>query len=247
MKKIVLPFAVVVLSLSAFAGTACKNCGVSEGNVIYQCDNGHINCSKCMKKVPLSFDYVTGIGNCRRCGAKIERDSMIVDNRSGDEQDEPRRPRRQQRDRQYQSEDSNQPQQSSGEKIYTSVDAEIILDIMKKQGYEVQLDKDCDIEWDINGVKCRIIFDDGRKKQSNFFFACTFSIDPSSAANAIVKCNEYNRKAKFGTCYVGKKNNSVTYQLTLNLRGGVTEARIIDFFDDCKQLLGHWRKSIFGK
>lgn len=248
MNRCFLTVASVVLSLSAFAGTACKNCGISDGNAIYRCGRnisssgirecGGIFCSKC--------------GACPKCGNRHDWNfcETLVDNRSQqqrEKEDDPWGLRKVFSGESTENTEQKSESTSDNKKIYTLADAATILNLMKKHGYEVKLDKDFDIKWNIDGVNCYIVFDDGRKFQSSFFFICSFSIDPNYAANTIVKCNEYNRTTKFGKTYVSKKNDSVIFKLMLNLRGGVTEERLIDFFDDCKQFSGHWKKKMFGK
>lgn len=264
------------LAATAMAGVQCKNCGVATDNVIYRCRDGHIVCSKCMDDVHpvlgsggtfgmLAFgSSAKMIGLCphvnasdEKCGSPIFANSKIVaDNRDSDEVAENRR----RRVRPEQDADSEgmtleekierhfSPEEgSTGDKIYSSVDAETILELMKKQGYNVRLDKDYDIKWNIDGIKCFIFFRDGKKRQSYFYFSCNFLIDKQSVPRMILACNEYNRKKVFGTCYINEKRDKVTYHLPLNLRKGVTEARIIDFFGNCEKNLKSWRKEIFAE
>lgn len=208
------------LAATAMAGVQCKNCGVATDNVIYRCRDGHIVCSKCMDDVHpvlgsggtfgmLAFgSSAKMIGLCshvnasdEKCGSPIFANSKIVaDNRDPDDVAENRRRRVRSAPDDAELEEitlEEQPRrqtssdnESVGDKIYSSVDAETILELMKNQGYNVRLDKDYDIKWNIDGIKCFIFFRDGKKRQSYFYFSCYFSIDKQSVPRMILACNE---------------------------------------------------------
>lgn len=132
-----------------------------------------------------------------------------------------------------------------GQEIYSKIDARTLLGIMRDEGYSVSLDKDADIIWKKDGVRSCILFSDGNKEQTNFYFLCSFKIDQEKIAKALAICNEYNKTKRFGKSYVRK--DAVVFNLPLNLRNGVTKSRIIDYLDDCQTFFKSWKKEVVDK
>ena len=83
-----------------------------------------------------------------------------------------------------------------GQEIYSKMDARTLLRIMRDEGYSVSLDKDADIIWKKDGVESLILFSDGNKEETNFYFRCSFSIEQDKVAQAIVNSNEFNKRTK---------------------------------------------------
>lgn len=133
----------------------------------------------------------------------------------------------------------------NGQEIYSKMNARTLLNIMRSEGYAVTLDKDADILWKKDGVRSNIIFSNGKEDQTNFYFVCSYTIKTDKIANAIVISNEFNKGTRFGKSYVNK--DSVVFQLTLNLRNGVTKERIIDYLDDCQSFFRDWKKKVVDK
>lgn len=131
------------------------------------------------------------------------------------------------------------------QEIYSRMNSRTLLRLMRNEGYSVSLDNEADINWKKDGVKFNIIFHDGNKEETNFYFRCSYEIDENKIANALFHSNEFNINKKFGKSYVLKK--SVVFTMTLNLRGGVTKARIIDFLDDCLVVVKVWKKDVVDK
>ena len=133
----------------------------------------------------------------------------------------------------------------NGQEIYSKMNARTLLNIMSSEGYAVTLDKNADILWKKDGVRSKIIFSNGKEDQTNFYFVCTYAIKTDKVANAIVISNEFNKGTRFGKSYVIE--NAVVFQLTLNLRNGVTKERIIDYCDDCQSFVRGWKKEVVDK
>ena len=131
------------------------------------------------------------------------------------------------------------------QEIYSKMDARTLLGIMRDEGYSVSLDKDADIIWKKDGVRSCILFSDGNKEQTNFYFLCSFKIDQDKVAKALAISNEFNKSKRFGKSYVRK--DAVVFNLPLNLRDGVTKRRIIDYLDDCQRVFNIWKKEVLDK
>lgn len=135
--------------------------------------------------------------------------------------------------------------------IYSSVSASTVANLMRKEGYSVSIDNDGDIKWQLNGYKSFLLFKDGKQNNNtNFYFYTGFGIEEDDFADALILCNEYNKTQKFGKSFVEQRNDGsylVCYQLTLNISKGVTEARMVDFFDDCRVFMKTWKEKVADK
>ena len=134
--------------------------------------------------------------------------------------------------------------------IYSSVSAQTVVNLMRREGYNVVNDNGL-IKWKIDGYNTFISFSDGNKyDNTNFVFRINFDIDEDDIANALILSNEFHKKWKFGKSYVDQRNDGsylVSYELTLNICKGVTEARIVDYFDDCRVFMKTWKEEVADK
>lgn len=135
---------------------------------------------------------------------------------------------------------------SWGAEIYTEIDSSTLMRMMRNEGYSVSLDSDADIVWKKDGIKSYIIFSDGNERCNSIYFRCGFSFDGDKVADAVVQCNEYNSKYRFGKAYVEVKDGkyAVVFQYPFILRGGVTKERIQYFFKECIDFFGDWKKTV---
>ncbi len=135
--------------------------------------------------------------------------------------------------------------------IYSSVSASTVANLMRQNGYSVSIDDEGDINWKLEGFKTFLIFKDGNQNNNtNFYFRINFDIDEDEIADALILSNEYNKTQKFGKSYVDQRSDGsylVSYNLTLNISKGVTEARMVDFFDDCRVFMKTWKEKVVDK
>ena len=138
---------------------------------------------------------------------------------------------------------------ASAAEVYRSLNASQLCSIMRSQGYSAELNKDSDILWKYDGIKCFIYFENGNNKEDRFFFSCTYSFDKNDKklVNALLLSNVFNREKIIGKSFLGKNNDAIILNLPLVLEGGVTRERIIDWLDDCMLLLKVWKGEVVDK
>ncbi len=118
------------------------------------------------------------------------------------------------------------------QEILTSVTHPELLGIMAEEGYAVSLDSDGDILWKLDGYTAFMFISD---TQSALQFFVHFQSDSSN----LEKVNAWNRSKRYSRSYLDEKNNPVL-ELDLDLEGGITHARLLDFLKTCKVSFNVW-------
>jgi hypothetical protein len=117
-----------------------------------------------------------------------------------------------------------------------------IFDIMQKQGYNVELiGIDAAINWTIHGDIVSITIDN--PNQINFY---TFVSHSDVVRKSIYDSNKWNTEYRYSKMYVDRDEN-VVFELDIDLTGGVTEDRIIGYFNKCFISYNAWLKYIYDK
>jgi len=107
---------------------------------------------------------------------------------------------------------------------------------MKQEGYAITMRDDSYVEWRIDGRKSQIfVADDGRSVQFHTAF-----LDTKATLNTV---NDWNQSKKYSRSYLDDDGDP-HLQLDLDLSGGITEARIIDFLATCRQSFERWLKEV---
>ena len=111
-----------------------------------------------------------------------------------------------------------------------------ISETMKQEGYAVTIRDESYVEWRIDGRKSHIfVADDGRSLQFHTAFLDT--------QTTLATVNEWNRSKKYSRSYLDKDGDP-HLELDLDLSGGITEARVIDFLATCRQSFERWVKDV---
>lgn len=111
-----------------------------------------------------------------------------------------------------------------------------ISETMQQEGYAVTVRDDSYIEWRIDGRKSQIfVADDGR----SLLFHTAF-LDTKATLATI---NDWNRSKKYSRSYLDDDADP-HLELDLDLSGGITEARVIDFLATCRQSFERWVKEV---
>jgi len=116
-------------------------------------------------------------------------------------------------------------------KVYDKTSVQEIHEILRSEGYAASIDKDGDIQLKINGRTAYIVVS---KNQESIRFSISFSGNGN-----FEKVNAWNRSYKYAQSYITKKGNPVM-KLGLDLDGGVTRARIVDFLKTCRSSMEKW-------
>lgn len=122
--------------------------------------------------------------------------------------------------------------QEAIERPLTAVTKDEMRAIMEAEGYSVSPDEDGDIVWKVEGFRTLVLVtDDG----ASVMFRSSFG-DGNATMD---KVNDWNRTKRYSRSYLDEENDPVL-ELDLDLAGGVTRARIVDFLKTCRSSYVAW-------
>lgn len=111
-----------------------------------------------------------------------------------------------------------------------------LRDLMRAEGYEASLDKDGDVLWKVDGFKSHIfVSNDGQSIQFHTSF--------SDGSATLKKVNEWNRSKRYSRTYLDDDGDP-HLALDLDMSGGVTIDRLIDFLTTCRVSFDAWCKEV---
>lgn len=119
--------------------------------------------------------------------------------------------------------------------IYNRITVEQLLSIMQSEGFDVRISHGM-ILWQIVEANTFIIVNDDRKSM-------TFYTSFGDSNVNMIRVNEWNRTVKYGCAYLDADGDPCL-RVDLDLTGGVTEARIIDFLSTCGLLFVSWLQDV---
>lgn len=120
-----------------------------------------------------------------------------------------------------------------------------LLKVLKDANYSAELEHEGDIEWRIDGfLSYLLIAMDGRMIgfQTGFH-----GYEVSDFSELSEKMNKWHRIIRFARTYSHRKEDGslrVVLELDLDLTGGVTRDRLVDFLKTCVDIFAHWRREI---
>lgn len=116
--------------------------------------------------------------------------------------------------------------------IITTLTKARLHDLMKAEGYAVSFDEDGDLQWKIEGLRAFLfVASQGTSLQ--------FHIGFSDGNATLEKVNAWNRDMRYSRNYLDDSGDP-HLELDLDLAGGVTQARILDFIKTCQASLQQW-------
>lgn len=105
-------------------------------------------------------------------------------------------------------------------------------DLMKAEGYAVSIDEDGDLLWKIDGLRAfLLVASEGSSLQFHIAF--------SDGNATLEKVNAWNRDMRYSRNYLDESGDP-HLELDLDLAGGVTQARVLDFIMTCQMSLQQW-------
>jgi len=125
--------------------------------------------------------------------------------------------------------------QTSG-RLITKTTAAQIKAIMEKEGYAVTIDSDGDIVWKIDGLRTLMFI---AKDQESLQFHAAFG----DGSATLKKVNTWNKSKRYSRSYLDDEGDP-HLELDLDLVGGVTEARVVDFLTTCRVSYLTWCKEV---
>ncbi|MFC1512225.1 YbjN domain-containing protein [Candidatus Latescibacterota bacterium] len=118
------------------------------------------------------------------------------------------------------------------EQVYETISKSQIMSIMQGEGYAVSYDEREEILWKLEGNPTYIYFIDD--DQSIMFWAGVES-DNTTLRNV----NDWNMNARYSRAYIDEEGDPIL-ELDLDLEGGVTRDRIVDFLITCRDSYNLW-------
>jgi hypothetical protein len=120
--------------------------------------------------------------------------------------------------------------------VISMITTEELRSIMKAEGYETTFDKDGDVVWKIEGFKSHVfVAKDGKAIQFHSSF--------SDGNATLKKVNEWNRTKRFSRTYLDDDGDP-HLELDLDMDGGVTVARLLDFLKTCRVSFDAWCRDV---
>jgi hypothetical protein len=123
------------------------------------------------------------------------------------------------------------------EQVISSLTAGELRKIMESEGYTTVVDESRDnkVVWKVEGFRGTIFLDD-----SSLQF---FAVFKATEETSLGKVNQWNRSKRYSRSYLDKDGDPVL-ELDLDLDGGVTRARIVDFLQTCAASFAVWRTEV---
>ena len=127
--------------------------------------------------------------------------------------------------------------QCLAETIVKTTSVQEIKNLMQTVGYTVEINKDGDISWKIDGTKTilYIIFEG---QGLSFFVAY------NTTKVSLGDINDFNKNYLYSRSFLNDKGNPCL-KSDLSLDGGITNQRLLSYFHNCKRLLSLFEKKIF--
>lgn len=131
---------------------------------------------------------------------------------------------------------SDEEKENAGQRIISKITRDEMMELMKSEGYAVDLTDQGNIRWKIDGFRSVIyVADDHRSVQFSVGFV---DLEPS-----LERINEWNRDMRFSSSYIDSEGDP-NLKLDLDIAGGVTQDRMIGFLSSCRTAFENWRQHI---
>lgn len=122
------------------------------------------------------------------------------------------------------------------QQVYKSMTSGQIKAIMEGEGYAVSTNDSGKVVWKIDGNKAAMLVgSDGTSLQ--------FYAGFSGGGSSLAKVNKWNKDKRYSRSYIDDEGDPVL-ELDLDLTGGVTRERILDFLRTAKISFTAWRDEV---
>jgi len=125
---------------------------------------------------------------------------------------------------------------ASSKRISQALTPAQLQTLMRYAGYEFRSDENGALEWMLDGYRAYLMIEEDGK---SIMFYISFINDGTTPK----KINEWNRTKRFSRTYLDQEGNP-HLELDLDLDGGVTQARILDFLNTCKISFEAWYRQV---
>jgi len=121
-------------------------------------------------------------------------------------------------------------------KVVASISQSEMKDLMEAEGYSASINDDKILIWKIEGICAQMFVAEDEK-------SIQFHVSFSDGNATLKKVNQWNRSRKYSRTYLDDDGDP-HLELDLDIEGGVTEARIIDFLKTCRVVLPVWASEV---
>jgi uncharacterized protein CbrC (UPF0167 family) len=118
------------------------------------------------------------------------------------------------------------------EDIVDSMSVEELAELMEGEGYAVEVNNERFVQWKVDGYRCQVFVADDSQ-------AVQFHVSFSDGNATLKKVNLWNATKRFSRTYLDEDGDP-HLELDLDLAGGVTQERIVDYLRTCKVSLSTW-------
>lgn len=126
-------------------------------------------------------------------------------------------------------------------RIIEKITTQELLSTMKDEGYTCQTDNDGDIMWKLDGYKAIVVIG---KSGNNIMFRIGFNYSDKDKI-PLERINNWNRTKKYAVSFLDKDLDPVL-ECHLDMDGGITEERLVDFFKTCRHQFHAWEKEVLA-
>ncbi len=126
--------------------------------------------------------------------------------------------------------------EAGAQPILERIEARELKAIMDGEGYATEIDEDGDILWRVDGLRAYILISESRMQ---LLFRLAFS----GTEATLPKVNEWNRTRSLSRSFLDEDGDPVL-ELDLDLEGGVTRARVVDYLKTCRLTIGEWVRAV---
>lgn len=122
------------------------------------------------------------------------------------------------------------------EGLVESISADEIFELMRGEGYAVEMHEAGFVHWKLDGFRCQMFVSDDAS-------ALQFHVSFRDGNATLKKANTWNATKRFSRTYLDDEGDP-HLELDLDLAGGVAEERIFDFLRTCRVSLATWCKEV---
>lgn len=116
--------------------------------------------------------------------------------------------------------------------VVDTVSIEELAELMEGEGYAVEVNNETFLQWKVDGYRCQVFVADDSQ-------AVQFHVSFSDGNATLKKVNHWNATKRFSRTYLDEDGDP-HLELDLDLAGGVTQERIVDYLRTCKVSLSTW-------
>lgn len=124
----------------------------------------------------------------------------------------------------------------NAQEVLTRIGAPELHEIFRDEGYSFETDSDGHVTWKLDGNLTRVY----RSEEGN---SLLFRVGFKNENTTLAKVNEWNKSKQFSRSYLDDDGDPVL-ELDLDIDGGITKARIIDFLKSCKLSMQLWAREV---